>query len=218
MIAGLILAAGESSRMGTDKATLAYGGRTFLEATVQTLREAEIERIVVVLGHHAEEIQRHVKIEAAQVVINPDYRSGQTSSLQAGLRSLLADDLEAILLCLVDHPAVSRGTVSRLVTAFRQSGAPVVIPTYQGRRGHPVLIGREVFDGLLELACDAGADSVVRKYRPTTRFVEVEDEGVVMDVDDRESYRRLTCKEPGSADLSCMSAVRSKVPTNEPET
>jgi molybdenum cofactor cytidylyltransferase len=69
----------------------------------------------------------------------------------------------------------------------------VVIPTYQGRRGHPVLIGQQLFDELLELACDAGADSVVRRYRPATRFVEVDDKGVVMDVDDRESYRRLAC-------------------------
>jgi molybdenum cofactor cytidylyltransferase len=191
MIAGLILAAGESSRMGTDKATLSYRGRTFLEAIAQTLGEADIERLVVVLGHHAQEIQRQIKIGTAQVVVNTDYRSGQTSSLQVGLRALLADDPEAVLLCLVDHPAVAAETVRRLVATFRQSSAPVVIPTYQGRRGHPVLIGREVFDELLQLACDAGADSVVRKHRPATCFVEVEDEGVVIDVDEPESYRRL---------------------------
>jgi molybdenum cofactor cytidylyltransferase len=95
---------------------------------------------------------------------------------------------------LVDHPAISAETVRRLVATFRQCGAPVVIPTYQGRRGHPVLIGRQVFEELLELACHAGADSVVRKYRPATQFVEVEDEGVIMDVDDPESYGRLTGK------------------------
>jgi len=194
MIAGLILAAGESTRMGMDKATLAYRGRTFLEAIVQTLREAGIERLVVVLGHHAQEIQRQVNIDAEQVVINPDYRSGQTSSLQAGLRALSADDPEALLLCLVDHPAISQGTVRSLVATFRQSGAPVVIPTYRGRRGHPVLIARPVFEELLGLPRGVGADSVVRKYRPTTQFVELEDEGVVTDIDDRESYARLVSK------------------------
>jgi molybdenum cofactor cytidylyltransferase len=195
MIAGLILAAGESSRMGTDKATLTYRDRTFLELVVQTLREIDIERIAVVLGHHAQEIQRHVKIEAAQVLVNPDYKSGQTSSLQVGLRSLIADDIEAIVLCLVDHPAVSAETVRRLVATFRECGAPVVIPTCRGRRGHPVLIGQQIFDELLRLATDTGADSVVRKYRQATQFVEVEDEGVVIDVDDPESYRWLTCKQ-----------------------
>jgi molybdenum cofactor cytidylyltransferase len=191
MIAGVILAAGESSRMGTPKATLIWRGRTFLELIVQTLREGGLERIVVVLGHQAEDIQRQVEIEPAQVVINPDYRSGQTSSLQVGLRALMADELEAVLLCLVDHPAVSGETVRRIVAAFRQGGAPVVIPTYHARRGHPVLIGRQVLDELLALDCHAGADSVARKYRPQTQIVEVEDEGVVIDVDDPDSYRRL---------------------------
>ena len=191
MIAGLILAAGESSRMGTPKATLAYRGRTFLELIVETLREGGLDPIVVVLGHQAEEIRRQVRIEPALVVINPDYRSGQTSSLQAGLLAMAADDPEAVLLCLVDHPAVSKETVRTLVATFRQCGAPVVIPTYQGRRGHPVLIGRQLYQKLLALACDAGADSVVRRYRPGTEFIEVEDEGVVIDVDDPEEYRRL---------------------------
>jgi len=191
MIAGLILAAGESSRMGTPKATLTYRGRTFLELIVRTLREGGLDRMVVVLGHQAEDIQRQVEIEPAQVVINPDYRFGQTSSLQVGLRALMADDLEAVLLCLVDHPAVCGETVRRIVAAFRQCGAPVVVPTYHARRGHPVLLGRQVFDELLALDCQAGADSVVRKYRPQTQVVEVEDEGVVIDVDDPESYRRL---------------------------
>jgi len=191
MIAGLILAAGESSRMGIPKATLTWRGRTFLELIVQTLREGGLERMVVVLGHKAENIQRQVEIEPAQVVINPDYRSGQTSSLQVGLQALMADELEAVLLCLVDHPAVSGETVRRIVAAFRQCGAPVVVPTYQDRRGHPILVGRQVFDELLGLSCNAGADSVVRKYRAQTRFVEVEDEGVVIDVDDLESYQRL---------------------------
>ena len=191
MIAGLILAAGESSRMGTPKATLAYRGRTFLELIVETLREGGLERLFVVLGHQAGEIQQRVKIEGAGVLINPDYQSGQTSSLQAGLRALAADDPEAVLLCLVDHPAVSAETIRMIASAFRKSGAPVVIPTYHGRRGHPALIGRQLFDGLLALPLGAGADSVVRKYRPLTKFVEVEDEGVIIDVDDPESYRRL---------------------------
>jgi molybdenum cofactor cytidylyltransferase len=194
MIAGLILAAGESSRMGIDKAALTYRGRTFLELMVQTLREINLERIIVVLGHHAQEIQQQIKLEAAQVVVNLDYRSGQTSSLQAGLRSLLADDLEAIILCLVDHPAVCAETVRRIVATFRQCGAPVVIPTYQGRRGHPVLIGRQVFRELLDLPAGMGANSVLRRFLPATQFVEVDDEGVVIDVDDPESYQRLICR------------------------
>lgn len=192
MIAGLILAAGESSRMGQDKALLTYRGRTFLETVVQTLREADVSRVAIVLGHHAEQIQGAVTLEGAEIVINRDYARGQTSSLQAGLRALESADLEAVVLCLVDHPLISADTVRALVASFRRSGAPVVIPTFQNQRGHPVLIGRALFSELLSLDPGEGANTVIRKYREATQFVEVDDQGVLLDVDDAEAYRRLS--------------------------
>jgi len=191
MIAGLILAAGESSRMGRDKALLTYRGRTFLQAIVATLREAGIERIAVVLGHHNEEIQRAIELPGVEVVVNAAYRLGQTSSLQAGLRALGAPDLEAVVLCLVDHPTVSARTVRQLVDSFRASPAPVVIPAHQGQRGHPVAIGCTVFPELLSLGPSEGANTVIRRHRAATQFVDVDDSGILLDVDDDEAYRRL---------------------------
>jgi molybdenum cofactor cytidylyltransferase len=191
MIAGLILAAGESSRMGRDKALLTYRGRTFLETIAATLREAGIERVAVVLGHHAEEIQRAVELPGVEVVVNATYRLGQTSSLQVGLRALAAPDLEAVVLCLVDHPAVSARTVRQLVDSFRVSPAPIVVPTHQGRRGHPVVISRALFPALLSLAPSEGANTVIRRHRAATQFVEVDDSGILLDVDDDEVYRQL---------------------------
>jgi CTP:molybdopterin cytidylyltransferase MocA len=191
MIAGLILAAGESSRMGRDKALLDYRGRTFLDTIVTTLRAAGIERIGVVLGHHATEIQQAVKFEGVELVINLDYRRGQTSSLQAGLRTMENSDLEAVVLCLVDHPGVAPATVRTLIDSLRQSGAPVVIPTHQGQRGHPVVIARALFPELLSLGPDEGANLVARRYRDATRFIEVEDKGVLLDVDEPADYPQL---------------------------
>src|SRR5439155_14530440 len=104
MIAGLILAAGESSRMGRDKALLTYRGRTFIETILATLREAGVTRLAVVLGHHAVEIQRAVDFTGVDVIVNHHYRQGQTSSLQAGLKALDSGagmSVEAALLCLV---------------------------------------------------------------------------------------------------------------------
>lgn len=199
MIAGLVLAAGESSRMGQDKALLTYQGKTFLEQILVTLREAGIDRTVVVLGHHADEIQRAVNLKGAHVVINRDYRRGQTSSLQAGLAVLVEPPLEAIILCLVDHPAVSAGTIRKLVNGFRASQAPVMIPTFKGRHGHPVLVARRLFAELLALAPDQGANTVIRKYRNATQFVDVDDRGILLDVDDPETYRRLgEASDPGA--------------------
>jgi molybdenum cofactor cytidylyltransferase len=241
MIAGLILAAGESSRMGQDKALLRYRGRTFLESALATLHDAGIDRVTVVLGHHAEEIQRAVNIEGTEIVINPDYRRGQTSSLQAGLKALcvhpllcgaaavspmagvrwsdsdrtrnrtspsggegdmaatrevITPTLEAVVLCLVDHPAVSVEVVRKLVSRFEVSHAAVVIPTCQGRRGHPVLIGRALFEELRSLGSDQGANSVIRKYRDATQWLEVDDLGILLDVDDPDTYRRLQSHPP----------------------
>lgn len=191
MIAGLILAAGESSRMGKDKALLAYRGRTFLETLFANLREAGLKRIAVVLGHHAEEIRRAVNLPDAQWISNPDYRLGQTSSLQAGLRALAHAELEGIVLCLVDHPAISVEVIRTLLKSFRQTGASVVVPTCGGRRGHPILIARSLFKELLDLGPESGANTVIRKHREATHFVEVEDPGVLLDIDDPEAYQRL---------------------------
>ncbi len=177
--------------MGRDKACLGYNNSTFLETILNNLAEAGVERVAVVLGHHAEEIRRSVNLKGAEAVMNPDYRLGQTSSLQMGLKAVESPELEAIVLCLVDHPAVSAQTFRRLIDAFCESHAPVVIPTHQGRRGHPVVIGRQLFDELKSLGPDAGANTVVRKHREATQFVEVNDPGILLDIDDPESYRRL---------------------------
>jgi molybdenum cofactor cytidylyltransferase len=192
MIAGLILAAGESSRMGQDKALLTYRGRTFLEIIIQTLHEADVSRVAVVLGHHAEQIQQAVNLEGVETVINRDYIRGQTSSLQAGLLALQSRELEAIVLCLVDHPLVSVDTVRALITTLRQTGAHVVIPTLRNQRGHPVVISRALFEELLRLSPDEGANTVIRKYRDAAQFVEVDDQGILLDLDDSEAYRRLS--------------------------
>jgi molybdenum cofactor cytidylyltransferase len=193
VIAGLILAAGESSRMGKDKALLAHRGRTFIETILATLRQSGISRIAVVLGHHAEEIRHATHLEDAEVVVNKDYALGQTSSLQAGLRALMSPDLEAVLLCLVDHPAVSAETIGKLAAEFRESSSAVVVPTFQNQRGHPVLIARGLFDELINLGPEKGANSIIRKYLGETRLVEVADPGILLDIDDPDAYRRLNC-------------------------
>lgn len=191
MIAGLILAAGESSRMGSDKALLAYRGRTFLESIILNLRNAGIGKIVVVLGHHAEEIQRAVDLAGVQVVFNRDYQRGQTSSVQAGLAALQEFSPEAVILCLVDHPAVSAAVMTKLKDRFEGARPAVVIPTCEGQHGHPVVIGRELFSELLVLRPDEGANTVVRNYRAATQFVEVDDRGILLDVDEPETYECL---------------------------
>ncbi|MBZ5514859.1 MAG: nucleotidyltransferase family protein [Acidobacteriia bacterium] len=177
--------------MGRDKALLTYRGQSFLESIIRTLREAGIEHITVVLGHHAEEIRRAVNLRGAEVVVNADYRLGQTSSLQAGLRALAASDLAAIVLCLVDHPLVAPGTVRTLTAALGEPGVVAAIPTHHGQHGHPVVIGKELFAELNTLPPEIGANTVVRRHQQTTKLVEVDDPGILADIDNPETYHRL---------------------------
>jgi molybdenum cofactor cytidylyltransferase len=194
VIAGIILAAGESSRMGADKPLLMYRGRTFLENILSALCEAGIQRVVVVLGHNAELIQQDIDLSSVEVVVNQDYHLGQTSSLQAGLRVLAKNEPDGVVLCLVDYPAMSADTVQKLNQYFKSTGKPLIVPQLQGKHGHPVLLGRELFSQLLALGPDEGADTVIHQYRDRTEFVEVTDPGVLIDVDDPESYLRLTTR------------------------
>jgi molybdenum cofactor cytidylyltransferase len=191
MIASLILAAGESRRMGRDKALLTYRGKTFLETIIQSLRVAAIENVTVVLGHHHEAIQQAVNLDTVRVVVNQHYQQGQTSSLQVGLTAAAADSPHAIVLCLVDHPAIFPRVIFQLKERFEATYPPVLIPTYQGRHGHPVVISRELFSELLALPPAEPANQVIRKYRPATEFVEVDDPGILLDVDDPAGYERL---------------------------
>ena len=194
-VAGIILAAGESSRMGADKALLVYRGKTFLENIIAALREAGVRRVIVVLGHNADLIQQSVNLSEVEVAVNQDYRRGQTSSLQAGLRVLAAGEPDGIVLCLIDHPVISADTIGILIQHFKPNSRPVVVPQMQGRHGHPVLVGREVFSQIAALGPDDGADTVIHKYRDRTEFVEVTDPGILIDVDDPESYLNLTTRQ-----------------------
>ena len=180
--------------MGRDKALLTYRGRSFLETIVNTLRQAHVAPILVVLGHHARRIERATNLEGVEVLLNPRFRLGQTSSLQRGLRALGGSGVEAILLCLVDHPAAAPATVRALISAFRESPCAGVLPVYRGRRGHPVVIGRALFPEILALSPTEGANTVTRRHGEGTREVEVDDPGIRIDVDDPGSYWRLKLK------------------------
>jgi molybdenum cofactor cytidylyltransferase len=203
-IAGIILAAGESRRMGRDKALLPLGRQTFLEHLIKLLR-LEVQPLLVIVGHHAETIESESAgvlepdrgmlhdPDLPDVVFlrNPDYRLGQLSSLKAGLRHLMNRPLDAALVALVDHPAISKDVVRLLLHTFAATGAPILIPAYQGRRGHPVLFARSVFQELLDAPVEAGARYVVRNHADALVVVETGDEAILWDIDLPQDYERL---------------------------
>ena len=184
-VAGLILAAGESRRMGSPKALLEYRGETFVDR-LSGLFARRCSPVIVVLGSEAESIRARAARQA-EFVVNPNYGTGQTSSLQCGLRAVPAD-AEGVLFTLVDHPAVAPETLDRLLAEPR----PLLrVPRYGDRRGHPVWFRRDLFAEFLSLPETGAARDVVYAHRAETEFLDLDDAGVVADVDDPAAYREL---------------------------
>jgi molybdenum cofactor cytidylyltransferase len=188
MINALVLAAGESRRMGKPKPLLRFGDVTFLEQILSVLRLSDVDRIAVVLGAQAESIQASADLSGVEVVVNRDYQKGQLSSLIAGLQSVPART-EAILPCLVDNPFLTTDVVNRVIQAFRTGQNSIVIPTWRSRRGHPALFARAVFKELLNAPADEGARAVVNADPRRVLEVDVRDPAILIGIDTPDDYR-----------------------------
>jgi molybdenum cofactor cytidylyltransferase len=190
MLAAAILAAGESRRMGQPKALVPFQGSTFVEHLIAVTRHTRLGITRVVLGAGAEGIRVQLKIDPAWIVVNANWPKGQLSSIHAAIRSLPAGATEGILVCPVDHPLVSADLVGRLIAAFDRGGKLIVLPRYNGRRGHPVIFRAELYQELLAAAADVGARQVVWNHAGDVMEVETEEEGVILNLNDAESLRK----------------------------
>ena len=194
-VAGVILAAGASSRMGQDKALLRWGDKTFLEHLLAALRNAETDPVRVVLGANADQVQKEISLGAGEAVLNPNWQKGMLSSLIAGLNSLTTG-VEAAAVCLVDHPCVSSTLIRALCENFRAGDKLIVAPTYRGRRGHPVLFSATLFDELRAAPLAVGARHVVRRHADDILELPTEEEGVLLNTNDRAAYEKILSKQP----------------------
>src|SRR5665213_699717 len=211
MLAAVILSAGESSRMGSPKALVPFRGRTFLQRLLDVVEQSssQMEDIKpapdeapfsktnvgigwtrVVLGAKADEIRDTLGLDPRAVIVNPRWKEGQLSSIQAAISGLSDTQTDGLLLFLVDHPLVSAPVVSELVENFYDSGRAIVLPTFRGKRGHPVIFAQRLFAELLAAPADQGARAVVWQHASEVLEVATDDEGVVLNLNDPESLRR----------------------------
>jgi molybdenum cofactor cytidylyltransferase len=193
VIPAVVLAAGKSTRMGRPKAMLPLGGsETFLTRIVRTLREAEVEDVVIVLGHEPDAIVESLARSglSPRFVINRQYESGQLSSVVAGLRAIDHPGVNAMLLTLVDAPFVSATTVRAVLERYRATRAPIVRPVQGALHGHPVVIDRSLFGAIRAADPEAGAKPIVRAHASASGDLVVEDDGAFLDVDTPEEYAR----------------------------
>jgi molybdenum cofactor cytidylyltransferase len=182
-IDAILLAAGESRRMGYPKPLLRVGAESFLARTT-ALALGVTSRLVIVLGAHADRIRPAVARDSRITLVeNPNYARGQLSSLKVGLTEVMAGGTNAVMVHLADHPMVAPTTFRALVDGYRAAGKPIVVARYRGRRGHPVIFDSAVFDELMAAPEDQGARVVVNADAARVAFVDVDDPGVVLDLD-----------------------------------
>ena len=194
MLAVAILAAGESRRMGRPKALLTYQGKTFVQHLLDATRHPRVGVVRVVLGARAAELQEKLRLDPSIAAINEHWPLGQLSSIQTGIRSL-PEGTEGLILCPVDNPMISEALVAGLIEKFDVSGKAVVIPTFQGKRGHPVIFRAMLYAELLAASPEVGARQVVWAHAEETLEVPTEEEGVVLNINNPETYKRVTGEE-----------------------
>ena len=189
MLAAVILSGGASSRMGSPKALLPYQGRPFLEHLLEIAIHPEIGARRVVLGADAEFIAKAIPLKAHEMIINSQWEKGQLSSIQAAVRKLPAGT-EGMLLLLIDHPLISSALVGELIAQFYKSKKPIVLPVYEGRRGHPVIFSASLYPELLRAPVETGARAVVWAHRDEVEEVPTNEEGCVLNLNNPETLNR----------------------------
>lgn len=188
-IAAILLAAGRSSRMGAFKPLLPFGDRTVIESCISNLRMADIENIIIVVGHRAEDVRSQLKDSKVSFAVNPDADSEMSASIARGVEQV-AENAQALIIALVDHPAVPPEVIPALIEQW-QHGALLVQPEHEGRGGHPVLIDLSLRDELLNLDPQKGLRALFEVHREDVHRVPLESPYVARDMDTWEDYRRL---------------------------
>lgn len=192
VLAAIILAAGASERMGGHpKALLRWHGETFLAGILKACYAAGIDRRVVALGHHADRILAEAGLTEVTVVHSTELAAGPIGSIRAGLAAISRHPVDGVLIWPVDRPHVHVDTVAALAAAFRAGTDAIVVPRHAGRRGHPVIFARAVFDELVHAPDDEGARAVVHADPSRVRDVDVDDPAVVQDVNTPDEYEDL---------------------------
>jgi molybdenum cofactor cytidylyltransferase len=191
MLAAVILAAGQSRRMGSPKALVPYQGRAFLEHLLEITRHPKIGVRRVVLGADAGAIARHFSLAPSEMVFNQEWNKGQLSSLHAAILSLPSGpecapetSTDGMLLCPVDHPLVSANLVDSLIRTFYLTRRHIVVPTHNGKRGHPVIFSWRLYAELLEAPLEIGARAVVWAHASDIAEVPTHEAGVVLNLND----------------------------------
>jgi molybdenum cofactor cytidylyltransferase len=186
-ITGLVLAAGESRRMGVTKQLLPFGHNTILGQVIRNALESNLDEIIVVLGYQAQEIGQNISDAPVKVVVNPEFREGLSSSIKKGLSNIT--ETSAVMILLGDQPLVGKEIINRLLAELGRGDRGIIVPVYDNIRGHPVIFTPLYRDELLALQGDVGGKEIVRAHPEDVTEVNIDSEAVICDIDDRDDYQ-----------------------------
>jgi molybdenum cofactor cytidylyltransferase len=190
MISAVLLAAGESRRMGEFKQLLPFGGKSFVECCVDNLIASRVDEIIVVTGHRGADVRDAIGDRHVRFAHNPDYRDGMSSSIKRGVEAI-SKESRACLIALVDQPQVGADVINRVVEAYRKDEPMIVIPTYEGRNGHPIILDSKLRDEILAIGPAQGLRQVVHAHSTEVVRVEISTDAVLIDFDYPEDYQRI---------------------------
>ena len=188
MINAIILAAGESKRMTKPKPLLTFGDHTFLEQIISVLKLSNVDRITVVLGAQAETVKKSIDLSETNIVINKDYSKGQLSSLIVAIE-YTPKETEAILVCLVDMPFITKEVVDEIISKFKQANSPIIVPVYNKKRGHPVLFSKSLFNELTNAPQEQGARYVLYSNEEKILELDTPESGILVGINTPDDYK-----------------------------
>ena len=207
MISAILLAAGESKRMGVDKLSLAWGKETLLEHCLEVLIRSEVKEVIIVLGVRNKKLKDLFLKSKVKTVVNSFSDQGMSASIRVGLQ-VIHPGYNGVLIALGDQPLLRTRTINSLIHAFEKREKGIIVPSFRGRKGHPVIFHRRYKKELSDLKGDVGGRSIVEMHPEDVRLVPVKSKGVVLDIDTWQDYKNQLRPHPPLS--PCLPAGRRR--------
>lgn len=189
MISAIVLAAGQSKRMGKTKQLLTLGNKTLIEHVVDNVLASRVAETVVVIGHDANAIKGVLKNRPVKLALNQNYLEGMGTSVRAAMDQV-SPAAQGVLIVLGDQPGITGGVIDQVVSNFSEGKGSIIVPVHKGRRGNPVLFDIKYKSELIKLSGDVGAREVVIAHPDDVYEVDVGSEGILEDIDTEQDYKR----------------------------
>jgi len=188
MIAGIILGAGEGKRIGKSKLNLPLGNKRVVEWVLQAAGQSFLDKIILVIRPNDKAMLEIGKKWGVEIVINPNFRKGMSTSIQEALEKIDSQEVEGFFLILGDQPFITPSIINQLVTSFSPGKSEIVVPYYKEKRGNPVLFDISWKEELMAITGDVGGRVLIKAYPERVKKIKVSDEAIILDIDGEEDY------------------------------